>query len=186
MEYATGNNDRCQLVSRPQLRDWIGTAYAEEKANIKTVLNNNAGTISFILDAWTSSNQKAFQGVIACWISDDWKLCHTPIDLSVLQGEHSGSNLAKSLSEVFNEYDIWNQILAITTDNASNMDTLFQELEEMCQEKMIDFNKEEHRVRCMAHIINLACKALMTEVPGDVTAESADNEDPGSLVRGFK
>lgn len=65
------------------------------------------------------------------------------------------------------------QILACTTDNASNNDTFMEHLEKICHNAGITFDAENQRVRCIAHILNLAVQeALKT-----LKADQAANED---------
>lgn len=56
----------------------------------------NEGKISYVIDCWTSSNQYPFQGVIAKWVNDDWELCQTVLDLTILQGSHEEKNFAQA------------------------------------------------------------------------------------------
>ncbi|KAI0337369.1 hypothetical protein BDW22DRAFT_1304642, partial [Trametopsis cervina] len=50
-------------------------------------------------------------------------------------------------------------LLAVTLDNASNNDTLIDELSNQVEE----FPGEANRVRCFAHILNLAAKAVLSQ-----------------------
>jgi flagellar basal body rod protein FlgC len=49
-------------------------------------------------------------------------------------------------------------MLAITSDNASNMDTMLSYIEKSYMDAEINFNKENQHIRCLAHIINLAAQ----------------------------
>ena len=58
-------------------------------------------------------------------------------------------------------------MLAIGTDNASNMNSFFDYFEEMCEEKEnIQFDSKNQRVRCLAHIINLAAQDALKSLKG--------------------
>lgn len=63
------------------------------------------------------------------------------------------------------------QILGISSDNASNMDKMFDIFESLCEYEEISFDAKNQRVRCLAHIINLAVqdilKTLKEEAPND-------------------
>jgi hypothetical protein len=48
------------------------------------------------------------------------------------------------------------QILAFVMDNASNNDTMVQHFKEKCEERDIDFDADEARIRCMPHTVHLA------------------------------
>ena len=59
------------------------------------------------------------------------------LDLKLLEGSHTGVNLAKATWDVLDYFDIGNRIQSITTDNASNMDTFIQEFHKTAQEKVV-------------------------------------------------
>lgn len=86
------------------------------------------GKLAFIVDCWTSSNQKAFQGIIVQGIIESWEIVTIPLDLTILDGSHSGENLAESFVTVLEEFNLLNKVHSITSDNASNMDTFFVHL----------------------------------------------------------
>lgn len=62
-------------------------------------------------------------------------------------------------------------MLGISTDNASNMDKMFDIFETLCENEEILFDAKNQRVRCLAHIINLAAqdilKSLKEEAPNN-------------------
>lgn len=50
------------------------------------------------------------------------------MDLDILSGSHTGKNLALSFWRSLQRFDIIHKVMAITTDNAANCDTFFNEL----------------------------------------------------------
>lgn len=142
---------------------------------MESVLQNNEGKVSYVVDCWTSSNQFPFQGVVAKWISDDWQMCSAVVDLTVLQGSHKGKYIAKAFWDVLKEYGVCHKLLSLTTDNASNMDTMFEELEILALGDDIIFDSKNYRVRCFAHIMNLACQDMINSIgDGGADAYSSD------------
>lgn len=144
---------------------------------MKATLQKNEGKISFVIDCWTSSNQHPFQGVIARWINDDWELCSTVLDLTILSGSHDGKHIAAAFMDVLKDYNLLAKILSVTTDNASNMDTMFEELENLLAEAGIVFDSKNHRIRCFAHIMNLCCQAMIRSVGDGTASEYPSDED---------
>ncbi|EUC58853.1 hAT family dimerization protein, partial [Rhizoctonia solani AG-3 Rhs1AP] len=57
------------------------------------------------------------------------------------------------------------QIGQITADNASNNNTMMQELKRMFDSRGINFDPEENRLRCFPHIINIATQAYLHALP---------------------
>jgi hypothetical protein len=73
-----------------------------------------------------------------------------------LKGPHSGENIAKVLSTVIDFYDISTIIGFFIMDNASNNDTCIQEIA-----KQYPAIKQQSRLRCVGHMLNLIVKALL-------------------------
>lgn len=73
-------------------------------------LLENPGKISLIIDCWTSSNQIAFQGIIATWIDSDWNMQTALLDLTIIDGPHTGENLATELANVVSDYELWGKV----------------------------------------------------------------------------
>lgn len=92
------------------------------------------------MDCWTSKNQLPFQGVIANWIDSNYDARSVVIDLSILQGSHTGKRLAESFIEVLDDFEITRKINAVTSDNAGNMDTFFKKLEDTLQSRVSYYN----------------------------------------------
>jgi hypothetical protein len=167
-------------LSHNTIRQWICQLYETEFAALKERLLKNESKISFVIDCWTSSNQFPFQGVIGSWIDENWEIHNEVLDLQMLEGEHTGKNIAKAFDEVLQNFDIWNKLLSITTDNASNMDTFFVELEKLAEPQGSSFTSKDFRIRCLAHIMNLACQAMISacgEVTQDTDQEEEDDDD---------
>ncbi|CAB4409480.1 unnamed protein product [Rhizophagus irregularis] len=57
---------------------------------------------------------------------------------------------------------ILTKIIAYTTNNASNNNTLIKALEKTCKDQNIEFTAHNNHIRCLAHIINLAAQDALT------------------------
>lgn len=53
------------------------------------------------------------------------------------------------------------QVLAITTDNASNNNTFIRIMADHFKVMKTDFNPENQHVRCLAHVLNLAVQDML-------------------------
>jgi hypothetical protein len=141
-------------------------------------LRNAASKISVTLDCWTSSNNKAFLGITGHSIDDDWALQSLVLDFIPLDGDHTGENLCEAFVGACERLGILDKLLAVTTDNASNISKLLDYLEEACIKRGITFKKEQQHMRCMAHVVNLAVQAFLRELKADVP-NTAPNLDCG-------
>lgn len=178
LSYCAGGNSICEVPTDRTLGDWISERYLKEKDSLKSELQTCPGNISFTLDGWTSENQHAFLGIVANWVDSSWKLNICLLSMDILKGCHSGCNLAKSFCDTLEGYGLWDKLHAVTTDNAAKMDTFSEELEKICAKRGLQFKAKEHRVRCLAHIINLACKDVLNEIgplSGSMTSYTKQN-----------
>lgn len=71
---------------------------------------------------------------------------------------HTGENLATALNQCLEEFNLSARVLTVTSDNASNNDTMVRELELL----LPHFRGQECQVRCIAHVLNLVAKAILS------------------------
>jgi hypothetical protein len=149
------------MISRGTLRSDIATEYNRAMGQLKMDLSAVSAKISFTCDVWTSKSQLPFIGVTAHYISDQWKLVKSVVGFKYLEGDHSGESLAKYFMEVAHELDIFNKIMTITTDSASNNGTMMAYLEAQSVGTGSNFQKDWCHVRCQAHALNLVVKQII-------------------------
>ncbi|GES96419.1 zinc finger BED domain-containing protein RICESLEEPER 2-like [Rhizophagus clarus] len=179
-------NSNAIIPSSDTIHNDIIKIFNDEKEFLKNKLQKLSGKISLTLDGWTSKNQISFLGITIHWITDDWKFNSTVLDFFHLEGPHSGENIASKLFEVLKEFNLLSKILGISTDNASNMDKMFNKFEYICNYEGIKFDADNQHVRCLAHIINLAVqnilKALKGEAPENENEILQENVSIGSIL----
>ncbi|CAB5205209.1 unnamed protein product [Rhizophagus irregularis] len=119
------------------------------------------------------------------WINKKWELKCTTLDFCVLSGSHTGANLSEKFLNTLQDFGVITKILAIGCDNASNMDVMLEKISQTLKLQNIMFHPENQRVRCLAHVINLAAKKLIdclyvTRIPyenEDIFEAIEDNND---------
>jgi len=74
-------------------------------------------------DLWTSQANEAFLTVTCTFVLKEFKLRTAALSTNKLicKTNHTAQNIAESLQDVFNKWDISSKIVAIVTDNASSM-----------------------------------------------------------------
>ncbi|CAG7819296.1 unnamed protein product, partial [Allacma fusca] len=97
IDFVGNLNTELKLPSRKTLKKDFNAMYEEEKERLKFAINTNDSKIALIIDRWTSSNQHSFLGIIAQWISKDWEIIRVPLDLTLMEGSHSGKNIAETV-----------------------------------------------------------------------------------------
>ena len=69
--------------------------------------------------------------------------------------------MAEVVLNILIDYGIEGSLGYLMMDNASSNDTLVLEIENTLSDKGIVFDADTHRLRCIAHTINLSVKAFL-------------------------
>ncbi|KAG8938267.1 hypothetical protein FRC04_009191 [Tulasnella sp. 424] len=97
-----------------------------------------------------------------------------------VSGRHTGANLGKILVDILKDLGVPRRLGYITLDNASNCDTLVDQVSEELEALNIGFSREQNRLRCFPHVVNLAVQDfpgnLSSELPPDVAAIYGGND----------
>ncbi|XP_049289537.1 E3 SUMO-protein ligase ZBED1-like [Anopheles funestus] len=119
----------------------IPSMYLETLSKVKSKISS-AKSVSLTMDGWTNINNTSFYAVTSHFIDDDAHLCSFLLECSEFSISHTGQNIAQWLKTVLSNFGIQDKIIAIVTDNASNM------------KSTADSAKISH-VPCFAHCLNL-------------------------------
>lgn len=71
-------------------------------------------------------------------------------------GQHTGENMTGLVLSAISDFELQEKLGYFMTDNATVNDTTLTELS-----KTIKIDLKEQRLRCLGHIINLACQAML-------------------------
>lgn len=78
-------------------------------------------SVCLTTDTWTSENMDSFLAITAHFINDDFKLKSLLLECSELPIAHTSINLAEAIRNITNKFHITEKVLAVVTDNASNI-----------------------------------------------------------------
>ena len=107
------------------------------------------------------------------YIDKDWKYRERLVGFEPLFGSHDGQNLGETVERVILQNNLESHLLAITTDNASNNSTMRKEIADgLNQLHDVDWNKEQGTIPCLAHVIQLVMKKLISGLKIEATNES--------------
>lgn len=96
-------------------------------------------------DAWTSENNDSYIAVTCHYVDENSDSLETALLCCFLTTErHTSANLAQELEAIINEWNLKHKVVAIVTDNASNV-----------VGAVVDIMKKKH-IACFAHTLNLA------------------------------
>jgi hypothetical protein len=155
---------RLGLPSAKTLRRRLRDAVVEQHASQLNDLPEGA-KVSLALDCWTSPFQQAFMAITAYFIDNEWNYRELLLGFEPLHGPHSGRNLSDVLLQLLRERQLLDRIFTVTTDNATNNDTLIRGLQEaLLSTGAISSQDSIIRVPCMAHVIQLCLKQLLGHI----------------------
>lgn len=117
--------------------------------------------LCFTMDGWSSITLNAFLALTVHFIDDNWKLQACTLDFIPHFGDHSGASLAKSVYASLKRFGVHDKVLTFTMDNASANDTFTSELEALMKDDGIEWKGKAFRVRCFAHVLNLAVQVAV-------------------------
>lgn len=130
------------------------------KSRVKSILTQQR-YLAYTADAWTSPWKMPILAVTAHWIDEKWQYRSIPIGFELLEGSHTGENLATAFLAVLSDWGIQDKPFYLTMDNAKNMDAMARHISFLLPDGI--FDAKENRVPCVAHILNLAAQAVLKE-----------------------
>ena len=157
------------LPTRKTIREWILNDWRGYKGIVTELLNSAQGQVHIAMDMWTSCNLLSLCRLVVHFIDGDGNLRNFLLSIPELIGRHTGSNIYEGATAIINEFNIQDRIGYFVLDNASNNDTCMQALAEE-----FEFDKDERRLCCVGHIINL------------VTCSILFGKDPDALEKKFE
>ncbi|KAG0155226.1 hypothetical protein PDIDSM_800 [Penicillium digitatum] len=90
----------------------------------------------------------------------NWDYCEILLGFEPLHGSHTGENLSKTVTQILTEHGISDRVLSVTTDNATNNNTLMQSVQDHLQSQHSS-DLSIFRVPCIAHVIQLSLNELL-------------------------
>lgn len=115
---------------------------------------NAVESLSITLDCWTSSQNYPYLGVTVHFFNINLLYCNRTLTIKHLPGSHTGELLRDTLLVIFNEWNITKKIVAIVSDNASNVKKIAFLLNESLNQNTEKLTKI-YQIGWAAHILNL-------------------------------
>ena len=127
--------------------------------------------LSIALDCWTSPLRQAFMAITGYFLDQDREYREVLLGFEPLHGSHTGSNLSTTVSQILEEYGIAERILSITTDNATNNNTMMMGVHDTIQSQGLS-DASVFRIPCIAHVLQLSLHRLL----GKMKVEPVNNQ----------
>ena len=150
--WTTYLNPKVLRWTRRALRSHIIDMWKRKKDEIKAVLSQVPGRLSFTTDVWSARTTEAYMCVTAHWLDRRWLLQSIVMDFVELPGSHSAVVIAERFRKCLREFGVEDKVRAVTLDNAS---ANVAAMKYLSAEPGFQFDEYWH-VRCFAHVLNLA------------------------------
>lgn len=121
--------------------------YEVEKKNIISELAN-VSKVAITSDGWTSITQDHYITVTLHYVNDG-QLRQKVLKTQAVYEAQSGPVVAEEIGEVLAEFGVRDKVVAITVDNAANMDVAVRQLQII-------------KLGCFAHALNLGAQKVYT------------------------
>ncbi|XP_044570347.1 E3 SUMO-protein ligase ZBED1-like [Drosophila ananassae] len=149
-EFVRVLDPRYTLPSRKTLQHvYMKNIFEDLKTKLFTILDR-VNSCAITADLWTSKANESYITATCHFITKDFVLRSVVLATKPLldDSNHSAQNIASSLRGICDEWNIFDKIAAITTDNANSMI------------KACEFLQKRH-LPCVAHTINLVVQSCL-------------------------
>ena len=166
---------RPELLSPLTARRRLQRMAKEDQERVLLGLPPNA-KLSIALDCWTSPFQQAFIAITGYFLDREWNYREVLLGFEPIHGTHSGANLSLVLLERLEQHGIVDRVLAVTTDNASNNNTLIESIQQSIQSLELPNQTPIVRIPCLAHVIQLSLRDLLGLMRVDPKNDTTDRQ----------
>ncbi|EXX56435.1 hypothetical protein RirG_216250 [Rhizophagus irregularis DAOM 197198w] len=137
------------------------------RKNIGAFMAQIPGKITLTADMWMSKfTNDAFLGLTIHYIDQKWKLQNFLLDIISFTKRHTGINIATSINNVLNDFNLQEKTLALTTDNESAMIVCGRTFGQQLITQLDSQNFRHYRYA--AHIFNLAAQQELEMISDEV------------------
>ena len=184
LEYAKLAKSGLHLPSARSIRRLLDNEVREKQQSVLDKLPKGS-YLSVALDCWTSPFAQAFMAVTGYFLDSDWNYCEVLLGFEHLHGSHTGAYLSEVVIQILQEHGIADRVLSITTDNASNNNTMMQGVQEMVQSQAL-CDTSVFRVPCIVHVLQLSLKELLGKIRANPVNEEAESEWSGACTESLQ
>jgi hypothetical protein len=161
-----GLSPEIQLPSHQTIQREISSEFEENKSKLKSQLSKIDNKIAITTDVWTSMSERPYTSITAHYVNTNKNLSHILLDFRYIPHPHSGEQIKKILIEVFQEFEIQDRIIAITSDNARNNISAIKLLNDYFEKEIV---QRVIHFPCFAHVLNIAINEGIKQISGIIS-----------------
>jgi len=146
-------NPQYKIPNTNIIKESITHLYNTSLNEIRNKLLNACQFASLTTDFWTASHQKkGYMGITCSWLSENFEPIETLLNLFYVPHPHTNLTIKNLLVEEISKWDLEGKIIAITTDNGSNM---------VSGSRLLKESLNIERISCAAHTLQLCIKKAL-------------------------
>ncbi|XP_056642824.1 zinc finger BED domain-containing protein 4-like [Diorhabda sublineata] len=138
------------LPSRKYLSDTLLTSMYDKCLAELVGKLDSVKSVCITTDNWTSIKNENYIGITVHYIDNQYKLHHNLLECIKFEGQHTALAIAEKLRKTLSSWNLYDNVLIFTTDNAKNI----------CEAVQIEL-KIKH-FGCFAHTLNLCVQHALT------------------------
>jgi len=108
------------------------------------------------------------------YVDNNFRVQEDLLDFAHVSVSHIEENLAEHVFKVLSDYNIHTRLFCVTFDNASNNETMIEQLIIILREHSVTWDDSSHHIACLAHVLNLAIKKFLFTLK--IEASTAEDE----------
>ena len=170
LQTARFSESNLEIPSARTIRRLLDADVQEKQSNVLNRLPKGS-RLSIALDCWTSPFSQAFMAITGYFLDQDWNYCEVLLGFEPLESSHHGVHLGETVIQILQQHDIMDRVLSVTTDNASNNNTMMTAIQEVGQSLALD-EDQLFRIPCITQVIQLSLRELL----GKLKANPVNNE----------
>jgi hypothetical protein len=174
LQVAQLSESKLNIPSTRTIRRCLDDSIQERQQSVLSQLPEG-GRLSIALDCWTSPFSQAFMAITGYFIDKDWNYCEVLLGFEPLYGSHTGTHLSETVIKILTEHGIADRLLSITTDNASNNNTMMIDVQEAVHSQALS-DASIFRIPCIAHVIQLSLNQLLGRLKAVPVNKEAETE----------
>ncbi|PPR08205.1 hypothetical protein CVT24_001392 [Panaeolus cyanescens] len=155
------------LPHRTAITNLIHKMYTKEHEELKLELKQALSRISFTSDMWSDPLYASFLAVTCHFAvrnsAGHLEIANRLLAFRLVTGSHEGDNVGQVMYDIVKEADIHHKMGQWTLDNAGTCNTSMEKIKQCCDKDFIMFSADGNRIRCFAHIINIAAQTIVKE-----------------------
>ena len=158
--FVSSLNPSFKMICRKTVKEDCMKAFKEEKRNLRAMFKNAKSRFSLTSDLWTSNQTVGYICITAHFIDEEWKPQKRIVKFAAMETPHTGAAMFNVMVNSIREWNMEDNLFAVTLDNASNNGAMMKLLKShLLLKKMLVGDGKLFHQRCAAHVINLICQA---------------------------